>query len=168
MLNMALTALVSLLAMPALYAAAPLSASTSLVVQVEPEARIDPQQVALHVRVSAEGAVEVLTHPAAITAWVRTLPGQQIRVTARLSNFRGPSGPLAGNIVRWSGAVSNATAGAQQALCSSGIFVPGASGDLVHGWQQSGKLTCRVSFDLAAPLPPGEYTGLVDFALGRP
>ncbi|MGO9255351.1 MAG: hypothetical protein ACLQU1_03480 [Bryobacteraceae bacterium] len=148
-------------------AGAQLSGTTSLVLQVNPEARLDPQQVAVNFRVSAGGASDVTRQTTSVAAWVRALPGQQIRVTARLVSLNGPDGAASVMAVRWAGSTTRATAGGQAATCSSGTFEPGATHDLVLGWQRSGILTCAVNFELAAAqnLPPGLYSGIVDLAL---
>lgn len=147
--------------------AAQRSGTTTLAVQVNPEARLDPQQVALNFRVSADGASDVTNQTAMVAAWVRALPGQQIRVTARLNAFHGPDGPVPPTQLIWVGSTTRATAGAQAATCSSGTFQTGAAQDLVLGWQRSGVLTCALDFALAAPrtLSPGLYSGTVNLAL---
>jgi hypothetical protein len=142
--------------------------TTTLVLRVNPEARLDPQQVTLNFRVSADGASDVTSQTTSVAAWVRALPGQQIRVTAQLVSLNGPNGPVPITQVGWAGSSTRATAGAQAATCSSGTFQPGVTEDLVLGWQRSGILNCAVSFALAAPrdLPPGLYSGIVNLALG--
>ncbi len=143
------------------------SGTTGLVLQVNPEARLDPQQVAVNFRVSADGSSDVTSQTTSVAAWVRASPGRQIRVTARLVSLNGPEGPAPVTAVRWAGSRARATAGGQSATCSSGTFEPGATHDLVLGWQRSGVLTCAVNFELAAPrnLPSGLYSGIVDLAL---
>lgn len=143
------------------------SGTTALVVHVNQEARLDPPQVALNFRVSADGASDVTSQTATVAAAVRALPGQQIRVTAQLVTLTGPDGPVPVTQVGWVGSTTRATAGGQAATCSSGTFQPGATQDLVLGWQRSGVLTCAVDFALAAPrnLPPGLYSGTVNLAL---
>jgi hypothetical protein len=145
------------------------SGTTALVVQVNQEARLDPQQVALNFRVSADGASDVTSQATSVAASVRALPGQQIRVTAQLVSLNGPDGPVPVTQVGWAGSATRATAGGHPATCSSGTFQPGASQDLVLGWQRSGILTCAVNFGLAAPrnLSPGLYSGTVNLALDR-
>lgn len=141
------------------------SGTTSLVLRVGPESRLDPQQVVLHFRVSADGSSDVTTQAATVAAWVRALPGQRIRVTAQLANLAGPDGLADVSAVRWSGSALSATAGARQATCSSGVFGQGLQ-DLVQGWQSSGILTCALQFELArAGLPPGLYSGVVNLAV---
>ena len=141
--------------------------TTTLAVQVNQEARLDPPQVALNFRVSADGASDVAIQTASVAAWVRALPAQQIRVTARLVSLNGPDGPVPVTAVGWAGSATRATAGGQAATCSTGTFQPGATQDLVAGWQRSGILTCAVNFELVAPrnLSPGLYTGTVNLAL---
>jgi hypothetical protein len=143
------------------------SGTTALVVQVNPEARLDPQQVALNFRVSADGASDATTQTTSVAASVRALPGQRIRVTARLVSLDGPDGPVPVTQVGWAGSTTRATAGGQAATCSSGTFQPGVTHDLVLGWQRSGILACAVNFVLAAPrnLSPGLYSGTVNLAL---
>lgn len=168
MLKTAVGLLLALFVLPALPGAPQQTESTSLVVRIEPEARIDPQQVELHFRVSPGGGSDVIMQVAVVAAWVRATPGHQIRAIARLMNLNGPAGPIPANAVRWTGAVLNASAGAQGAACSSGVFTPDTAHDLVQGWDRSGKLTCMVNFELSArDLPPGEYSGLVGLALGQ-
>jgi hypothetical protein len=143
------------------------SGTTTLVLQVNPEARLDPQQITLNFRVSGDGASDVTSQTTNVTAWVRALPGQQIRVTARLASLAGPDGPVPITALRWSGSTTRAIAGGRAATCSSGTFQTGAVHDLVLGWQQSGIMSCAVNFGLLAPrnLPPGLYSGTVQLAL---
>jgi len=143
------------------------SGTTTLVLQVNQEARLDPQQVALAFRVSADGASDVTSQATSVAASVRALPGQQIRVTVQLGSLNGPDGPVPVTQLGWAGSTTRATAGGQAATCSSGTFQPGATQDLVLGWQRSGILTCAVNFALAAPrnLSPGLYSGTVNLAV---
>jgi hypothetical protein len=143
------------------------SGTTALALQVNQEAHLDPQQVALNFRVSADGASDVTSQTTSVGAWVRALPGQQIRVTAQLVSLNGPDGPVPVTQVGWAGSTTRGTAGGQAATCSSGTFQPGVTQDLVLGWQRSGILTCAVNFALAAPrnLSPGLYSGTVNLAL---
>jgi len=135
------------------------TATTSLVLHVNPEARLDPERVSLAFRVSADGNSDVTTASAVVAARARRAPGQGIRVTARLVNLNAQ--------VRWTGLVLNSAGGGQQASCSSGILTPGATQDVVTGWQRSGIVTCSLNFELvdARSLPAGVYTGLVQFGL---
>jgi hypothetical protein len=84
-----------------------------------------------------------------------------------LANLSGPAGAVPISAIRWSGSSLVAAAGAQAASCAGGSFPSGDTQDLVAGWQRSGTLTCAVTFWLADPrsLPPGAYTGVVDFTL---
>ena len=143
------------------------SGTTTLVLRVNQEARLDPPQVALNFRVSADGASDVTSQTAIVAALVRALPGQQIRVTAQLVSLNGPDGQVPVTQVGWAGSATRAIAGGQAATCSSGTFQPGATQDLVLGWQRSGILTCAVNFALAAPrnLSPGLYSGTVNLAV---
>ena len=138
------------------------SASTALVVRVMPEARIEPGQIALKFRV-ADSMVQTVN----VAAWVRSLPNQQIRVSARLDKLQGPNGPVPVTALSWTGAVARATAGGNQARCTSGAFAPGPPQDLVLGWRQSGTLTCAFTFKLAEPgdLATGLYSGTVDLSV---
>jgi hypothetical protein len=143
------------------------SATATLAVHVSPEARLNPAQVALWFVVTADGLGDVTSQTQAIAAWVRALPGQRIRVMARMANLVGPSGAVPTGAVQWSGARQQATAGGQSATCSTGSFAAGATQDLVAAWEFSGKLTCAVTFSLADPrsLAPGTYAGAVDLTL---
>ena len=143
--------------------------TTTLVLQVGPEARLVPNQVALNFRVSADGSSDVTSQTANIEAWVRALPGQAIRVTARVSSLNGPAGPLPATALRWSGSIERAAAGGQAASCSAGSFADGAAQDLVLGWRQSGIVGCTFTFELAAPrkLAPGSYSAVVDLAVEK-
>jgi len=143
------------------------SGTATLVLRVNPEARLDPQQVTLNFRVSADGTSDVTSQTTSVGALVRALPGQQIRVTAQLVSLNGPDGPVPVTAVGWAGSTTRATAGGQAATCSSGTFQAGVTQDLVLGWQRSGILTCAVNFALAAPrdLPPGLYSGIVNLAV---
>jgi hypothetical protein len=142
-------------------------ASTSLVVRVSPEARLTPEQVALRFVVTADGLGEVTSQTQAIAARVRALPGQRIRLTARMASLEGPSGAVPIGAVRWEGASQRATGGGQSAACSAGSFEAGATQDLVDAWGSSGALTCAVTFSLVDPrsLAPGTYAGAVDLTL---
>ncbi len=85
--------------------------TTTLAVHVNQEARLDPRRVALNFRVSADGASDVAIQTASVAAWVRALPGQQIRVIARLVSLNGPDGPMPVTQVGWAGSATRATAG---------------------------------------------------------
>lgn len=143
------------------------SSTSMLVLEIPPEAVLDPQQMNLNFVVSPDGSSDVTVHSATVAAKVRTLPGRQIHVMGRLVGFQGPEGPVASNALRWSGLASRATGGGVAASCSSGTFQADAQHDLVLGWQRSGILTCAVTFELAEPrnLSPGSYSGRVELAL---
>src|ERR1035441_6427307 len=140
-------------------------ASSTLVVRVMPEARIDPTQIALQFRV-ADGVVQTVN----VAAWVRSLPNRQIRILARTDKLQGPNGPVPVTAVSWTGAVARSTAGGNQARCTSGAFATGQAQDLVLGWRQSGTLTCAFAFKLAESgnLTPGLYSGTVDLSVAAP
>lgn len=137
------------------------TATTTLVVRIDPETHLSPAKVNLSFRVSADGAGDVTSQTETVSAWVRSLPGQTIHLAASAA------GTLPLSALRWSGAVSQATAGGQQASCTSGSFASGVSQDLAGPWTRSGTLTCAVTFSLADPrsLAPGLYTGAIDIAI---
>jgi hypothetical protein len=143
------------------------SATTTLVLRVAPEAHLNPPQVTLHFRVSADGASDVASQTETIAAWVRALPGQRIRLTALPGALTGPAGVVPGSAIRWSGAPARATSGGQSATCTSGSFNGAAAQDLASGWRSSGTLACAVTFSLADPrgLPPGAYMAVVNLSL---
>ena len=143
------------------------SGSTSLALHVAPEAHLNPSQVALRLVVSADGSGEIASQTAVIATWVRALPNQRIRLIGHMANLSGPAGAVPISAIRWSGSSLRATSGAEVAICAGGSFASGDTQDLVAGWQRSGMLTCAVTFSLADPrsLPPGTYTGVVDFIL---
>jgi hypothetical protein len=140
---------------------------TALAVSVGPEARLSQPQVVIRFVVSVDGAGEVVTQSAVVGAWVRSFPGQQIRLTARSGEIQGPGGPVRGTSIRWSGALAQATGGGQSAACASGSLVSEARQDLVNGWSSSGTLSCAVNFELVNPrdLQPGVYTAVIDLDL---
>src|SRR4051812_43122055 len=84
------------------------TASTALVVRVTPEQHLSVSQVALQFRVAADGAGD-LTSQATVGAWVRSAPGQRIRLTATIRNVSGPEGPVQPSAIRWSGSPARAT-----------------------------------------------------------
>ena len=148
--------------------AQPQSAGTALVVQVRPEAHLNPAQVLLHFRVSADGASDLTSQTATIAAWVRAVPSQQIRITARLESLSGSQGPAPPSALQWTSSAVRGTAGGETARCTSGSFAGGAAQELVEGWGRSGTLACSVSFSLAEPrsLPAGEYSAVVSLSVG--
>ena len=143
------------------------TATTNLVVQVAPEARLSPSRVELRFVVSGDAASDLTNQTAAIAAWVRALPSQRIRLLAHFAGLSGPSGTVPTSAIRWTGSNTHATLGAQASTCAGGSFAGGASQDLVAGWQRSGMLACAVTFSLADPrsLTPGVYSGVVDLTL---
>jgi hypothetical protein len=143
------------------------SGSTILTVNVAPEAHLNLSHVALRLVVSADGSGDIASQTAVIATWVRALPNQRIRLIGHLANLSGPAGAVPVSAIRWSGSSLGAAAGALAASCAGGSFASGDTQDLVAGWQRSGTLACAVTFSLADPrsLPPGAYTGVVDFIL---
>jgi len=143
------------------------TANTTLVVRVTPEAHLNPSQVSLRFRTSADGTGEVTSQTASIAAWVRALPEQRIHLTALLTGFSGPPAAAASPLIRWTGSPMRATGGGQSATCTNGAFSGAASQDLIAGWQRSGTVTCAITFELADPhsLPPGTYNGTVNLSL---
>jgi hypothetical protein len=143
------------------------SGNTTLVVRVSPEAHVVPSQVSLRFRTSADGVGDITSQTQVIAAWVRAIPGQHIRLTARLAAFSGPAGAGSTPTIRWSGTSVHSTGGGQTATCTNGTLPAGAALDLVAGWQRSGTLTCAIAFGLADPqsLPAGTYTGTIDLDL---
>jgi hypothetical protein len=139
---------------------------TALAVSVGPEARLSQPQVVVRFVVSDGGTGDVVTQSAVVGAWVRSLPGQQIRLTARTGEVQGPGGPVRAAI-RWNGALARATGGGESAACASGSFASEARQDLVNGWSRSGTLSCVVDFELVNPreLQPGVYTAVIDLDL---
>ena len=150
-------------------AAAQGSGTTALVLRINPESRLDPQQITLDFQITSDRTLGMTSKRALIAAAVRPLPGQQIHVTARFASLTGPDGPIPASILRWDGVAVNATGGGQYATCSSGVFSSGAAQDLVMGWNQPGTVTCSVNFQLADErnLRPGAYSGVVTLAVER-
>lgn len=170
MRQLALATGLLLLVWPAGESAAQQRATTRLVLTVPPEARLDPQQVVLQFRVSQDGGSDVTGASAVITARVRNLPGQPIRVAAELVDFQGPAGSVSAAALRWTGSAVAATGGARLAACSSGTFAAGGLQDLVSNWRSAGTMTCSVNFELvdARSLSPGLYAGIVRLVLPSP
>ena len=131
------------------------TATTTLVVQVRPEAYVSPSHVSLAFPVAADGTTRSITIP--VAAWVRALPGQRIRVLGRAS------GDVPDGSLTWSGVRTAATGGGGEAACTGGTLA--ASQDLVSGWGRSGTLTCSVTFALRPGLPPGNYSASVELSV---
>ncbi len=160
-----LLVVLALLVLPAGRVTAQRSGSTTLVLRVAPESRLEPRQAVLNFRVSADGASDVTTQSATVSAWVRPLSGQTVRLTADLSGLQGPDGIAAAGALQWAGSRTSAAGGARAAACTSGVF-DSAPQDLVQGWGGAGSLTCAVNFQLSRPgLSPGLYSGTVTFAI---
>jgi hypothetical protein len=136
------------------------TARTTLAVQVNEEARLTPDRVTLRFTVAANGRSGYTAQTVPVSAWVRALPGRRIRLTAALAGGSLPAGAL-----RWNGAATRATGGAQAATCTSGVFTAGEPAALADNWNRSGILTCAVTFSVDAALAPGEYTADLSLTL---
>jgi len=141
-------------------------AGSGLVVQINPEIHLDTPVVPLSFAVDNPGEIAV-NQPVTITAWVRSLPDRQIRLTARTATLNGPAGAAPTGAIRWSGSMATATGGATTAVCTSGDFSAGGPQQLIGNWTQSGIAKCTVTFALATDSGwvPGAYTGEVDLSL---
>jgi hypothetical protein len=136
--------------------------SSGLVVQVNPEAYVSPASIQLSFSVNNPGDT-VSSQPAAITGWVRALPGQQIRLSALAGSLTGPAGPEPASAIGFAGTMTNATGGAKAASCATGSFSGSSAQPLVAGWGESGIATCTVTFTLSsdAAWPAGLYTARI-------
>jgi hypothetical protein len=144
--------------------AAQSTGSTALAVRIAPEARLNPQSIAVTIQVDASGAVTAQT--ATLQAWIRALPGQTIQLVACAGDVTGPAGTLPPGVLRWEGVAIGATGGGRDAHCTSGAFT-GAADLLASGWARPGTLTCqvRVTLDGAQTPAPGVYTARIYLAL---
>ncbi len=142
------------------------SAGTGLVIQVNPEVHLSPSSANLTFRVTQAGEI-VASQPLTVNAWVRALPGQQIRLTARVKSLTGPAGSVPVSSLRWSGSVAKATGGGATASCTSGTFADSLAESLISGWARSGIVACDLTFSLATDsgVPTGIYTAEVELAL---
>jgi len=138
------------------------SSGSGIAVQINHEAHLDPTTAQLSFRVMNSGEIAV-SEPVTITAWVRSLPNQEILLTAELVTLNGPAGAAPPGAIRWSGVMEHATGGATAANCTSGKFGAGPPKPLITGWSQSGIAKCKVTFTLVteAEWPQGIYTGQV-------
>ena len=143
------------------------TATTTLQVQVQPEAHLAPQQITLRFQVSPDGTSDVSSQTESIAAWVRALPGQRIRLQASVLSLTGPTGPISASALGWSGSLLRASSGAQGAACTAATFDAAQPLDLISNWTRSASLTCAVTFSLISPrtLAPGSYTGTIDLTL---
>jgi hypothetical protein len=140
--------------------------SGTLVIQVNPEAHLSPSMAVLSFQVTTPGET-IASTPVTLTAWVRSLPGQEIRLSARAVSLAGPTGTVAADAIQWIGTMESATAGATAATCTTGGFDQAPLQQLISGWSQSGIARCRVIFSLAtqADWPAGAYTAEINFDL---
>jgi hypothetical protein len=150
-----------------LYLYAQQTVTTTLQVRIQAEAHVAPQRISLRFRVSPDGLSDVASQTESITAWVRALPGQRIRLEADVLALAGPNGPIAPAALRWSGSVLRASPGARGAACTAGTLDSGHRMDLISDWTLSGSMTCAVTFSVVSPrtLPPGPYMGTIDLVL---
>jgi len=141
---------------------------SALEVQVNPEAHLDTPVVPLSFQLDNPGDT-VSNQPVTITAWVRSLPGQQIQLAAQVAALTGHSGAVPASAIRWSGSMASATGGAVPAVCTAGDFSAGGLQQLISGWTQSGIAKCTVTFALATGVqwPAGSYTGEVNLSLSE-
>ena len=142
------------------------NSGTSLTIVVKPEAHVSPTAAQLVFHVASPG-VAATSEPVAFTAWVRSLPGQEIHLTARALRLTGPQGDAPVSALRWSGALAAAKGGAQGATCLSGTFANGADQPLIGGWRESGIATCSTTFALTtdSSWPEGDYFGQIQLDL---
>jgi hypothetical protein len=142
------------------------SGGSALVIRINPEAHLNPTSAQISFLVTNPGET-VTSAPVTITAWVRSLPNQQIRLTAQPVNLTGPAGAIPPEAIQWNGATTSTTGGASAAVCTSGTFGPDGPRQLIYGWSQSGIAACTITFKLATDLawPQGAYTGQVGFNL---
>ena len=143
------------------------NAATTLQVVIQPEVHLAPQQISLRFQVSPDGSSGVTSQTESIAAWVRALPGQRIRLQARVLSLTGPTGPISPTALGWSGSLVRASASAPAAAGTAGTFEAANPGDLISNWMRSASLTCVVTFSLLSPgtLPPGSYTGTIELTL---
>ena len=141
--------------------------TTTLLLRIQPEAHLAPQQISLRFRVSPDGASDVTTQTESIAAWVRAHPGQRIRLQASVLSLTGPTGPISATALRFSGSMMRAGPGAPEAACTAGTFEPMQPLDLISNWTRSASLTCAVTFSLTSSgtLAPGSYTGTIALSL---
>ncbi len=145
------------------------SGGTGLVIRVVPEAHLDTPVATVTFPVANPGQV-VYSQPITFTAWVRSLPNQQIQVNAQAVKIQAPDGSTptgALSAIRWSGSMANATGGAATAVCTSGDFSTGQPQPLIGNWNQSGIAKCSVTFALATDpyWQTGNYTSEIDLSL---
>jgi len=142
------------------------SGGSALQVEVKPEAHLYPSSAPLvfQVRVPGETAV---SQAVPITAWVRSLAGEQIRLFAQAAFLTGPTGYVDPAAIRWTGSMQRALGGAKAAACTNGAVAAGLPQLLITGFNDSGIAVCGVSFALVTTpdWPSGTYTGRVDLAL---
>lgn len=107
--------LISILGMAAAVCAQ-MSRGSALVVSVQPEAHLNISTATLTFQVTEPGET-VSSQAISVTAWVRALPGQHIRLSAESVSLTGPAGAVPAAALTWNGSMANATAGAKTASC---------------------------------------------------
>jgi hypothetical protein len=142
------------------------SASSGLVIQVNPESHLDTPLASIFFQVNNPGEI-AYSQPFTITAWVRALPSQQIHLTAQPQALTGPSGASPAASLKWTAAMASATGGAAAASCIAGDFSNSGPQQMVANWTQSGIARCTVTFALAtdASWAAGAYSGTVSLSL---
>ena len=122
--------------------------SSTLVIDVRPEAYVNPASLDLTFNVNNPGQI-IDSTPLQATGWVRALPAQRIRVTASAALFDPAGVSFAPQSLQWAGVLTRATGGAATGVCTSGSFLSGGPQDLITGWQESGIASCTLTFSLA-------------------
>jgi hypothetical protein len=142
------------------------SASSALVIQVNPESHLDTPLASLFFQVNNPGEI-VYSQPVTITAWVRALPNREIHLTAQPQSLTGPSGAAPPASLTWTAAMTNPTGGAAAASCIAGDFSNSGPQQLIANWTRSGIARCTVTFALAtnATWAAGAYSGAVSLTL---
>src|ERR1022692_4893876 len=87
------------------------SGGSALVIRINSEAHLSPSSTRLSFLVTNPGEIATST-PVTITAWVRALPNQQIRLTAQPVNLTGPAGAIPLGTIAWNGTMTGTTGGA--------------------------------------------------------
>ena len=139
-----------LLGIVALCVAAGLSSggSSTLTIQVQPEAYVNPASIDLTFNVIHPG--EMIDNTSLqVYGWVRALPGQSIRLTASAALLDPSGAPVDPRWLHWAGALTRATGGAATSSCTNGSFSFSGPQDLVAGWKESGIAMCAITFSLA-------------------
>lgn len=142
------------------------SASSGLLVQVNPESHLDTPLANLSFQIDNPGGI-AYSQPVIITAWVRALPNQQIQLTAQPQSLTGPTGEAPPTSLHWTATMASATGGATSASCIAGDFSNSGPQQLIANWTNSGIARCTVTFALMTDptWAPGTYTSTVSLTL---